>query len=364
MKTLAICSLELKKRGLCEHAIDFVLCNQNLVFGMMDIANPYSKNIDEEDVLIRIEAFSCNYRDKSLILIFNDMCRNKSKNGQLFYTPFGSEFVATVLQVGKRVQTLKVGDRVIPDGAYPIKVDGRMGALPTNCASQRFQVFHWSYLVKVPDEMPNESAASFTIAGQTVFSMIRKLQLKSGEKVLVTAATSNTSLAAISALKGLGVDVYACSTSKSRIETLMSMGVKSFFSSESLKNNPDYLPHFDAVIDPFLDIYFCDVIKLLNIGGRYITCGNYNQNSFFPKSSIVNQDVNSILNHCIINNISIIGNCLGTREDLENAITSYQKGQFDIVIDSVYTETDINSFLSKTFHLTPRFGKVVFKYEL
>lgn len=33
MKTLAICSLELKKRGVCEHAIDFVLCNQKFVFG-------------------------------------------------------------------------------------------------------------------------------------------------------------------------------------------------------------------------------------------------------------------------------------------------------------------------------------------
>lgn len=362
MKTLAICSLELRKRGLCEHAIDFVLCNQNFVFGMMDTANPYSGNIDEEDVLIRVEAFSCNYRDKSLILMFNEICKNKSGNGRLFYTPFGSEFVATVLQVGRKVQTLKVGDRVIPDGAYPIKVDGRMGALPTNCASQRFQVFHWSYLVKVPDEMPNEKAASFTIAGQTVFSMIRKLQLRSGERVLVTAATSNTSLAAISALKGLGVDVYACSTSMFKKEIFMSMGVKSLLSSESLKDNPDCLPHFDAVIDPFLDIYFCDVIKRLNIGGRYITCGNYNQNSFFEKSNIVNQDVNSILNYCIINNISIIGNCLGTREDLENAIISYQKGQFDILIDSVYTDADINSFLSKTFHLAPRFGKVVFKY--
>ncbi len=33
------------------------------------------------------------------------------------------------------------------------------------------------------------------------------------------------------------------------------------------------------------------------------------------------------------------------------------------LINSVYTETDINSFISKAFHLTPRFGKVVYKYK-
>lgn len=43
-----------------------------------------------------------NYRDKSLTLMFNEDYEKKVKNRRLFYTAFRSEFVAIVLQVGKK----------------------------------------------------------------------------------------------------------------------------------------------------------------------------------------------------------------------------------------------------------------------
>lgn len=172
MRTLAICASGFRTSESCEVLVDLALCDQNLIFGMIHTKKSYSKKLREEEVLVKVDAFSCSYRDKSLILMFNETCKKESNNERLFYAPFGSEFVGTILKVGKKVSAFKVGDRVIPDGAYPIKIDGNMGALPTNHASQRFQVFHWSYLIKVPDEMPDEKAASFTIAAQTVFSMI------------------------------------------------------------------------------------------------------------------------------------------------------------------------------------------------
>ena len=48
-------------------------------------------------------------------------------------------------------------------------------------------------------------------------------------------------------------------------------------------------------------------------------------------------------------------------ELLNEKRVNYVNIQF--LINSVYTETDINSFISKAFHLTPRFGKVVYKYK-
>ena len=129
----------------------------------------------------------------------------------------GSEFVGEVAAVGADVTGLALGDRVMGDNHYIGAGDaGRDYAegVPTNAASQEYQVFHPAKLIAVPPEMPDEVAAAFSIGAQTAYSMVRKLALPYGGHVLVTAARSNTSLFVISALKQLGVNVYATSTSR------------------------------------------------------------------------------------------------------------------------------------------------------
>lgn len=366
METLTICSPSLTQKEICIYSTNFLLCKQNISFALLkEEPHKYlSTKLPDEHILVRIKAFSCNFRDKAFVLLFYKWCEEKASSGNLSYAAFGSEFIGEIVRIGDKVPSFHVGDRVIPDGAYPDKINDSLGGLPTNHASQRLLLFHWSELIKIPDDMTDEIAASFTIGAQTSFSMIRKAAVKPFDKVLVTAPTSNTSLAVISALNSLNAEVYACSSSMANIDRLKELKVKEVFKKKDFSGNTNNFPLFNVVIDPFFDLYFSHVIEQITPGGRYVTCGMYMQSHLFKKGNFTPpKHMFQILQHCMINNISIIGNCLGTRADLENAIESYQRGEFNIQMDSVYTGREILPFLSKTFHIFPRFGKVAYKYS-
>ncbi|HEX5875774.1 MAG TPA: medium chain dehydrogenase/reductase family protein, partial [Pyrinomonadaceae bacterium] len=140
----------------------------------------------ESSVLIKIRAFSCNYRDMNLI--FSAL---KKGPGESFFS-IGSEFVGDVLEIGSKVTSVEVGDRVIGDCFYHGggRTPARQGVV-TNHASKEYQVVAESKIIRIPDPMPDDVAASFTIGAQTTYSMVRKLNLEPGANVLVTAAKSN-----------------------------------------------------------------------------------------------------------------------------------------------------------------------------
>ncbi|WP_257668513.1 MDR/zinc-dependent alcohol dehydrogenase-like family protein [Parapedobacter tibetensis] len=367
METVAVCSSNFKKNERCLDYIEFEMCDSVIPIALLDVDQSFEK-VPEDGVVVEINAFSCNYRDKSIVIHSNDKCRNQSVSGNLYYYPVGSEFVGKVVEIGNEVKHLRIGDRVIPDGAYPLKADGTFGGLPTNCASQRFQMLSQAYLKKIPDTMSDEVAAAFTIAGQTVYSMLRKLDLKFGQSILVTAATSNTSLAVISALRKYNVNIYACSTSDANFDKLKELGVNECITKSSLESRETALltssfGGFDAVIDPFFDLYLYPVFGHIKNGGKYITCGLYAQNGKFENQNKQQLDFGMFLGTSISQNISIIGNCLGTTSDLDMALKDFEAGIFDIRIDSVWDKSNLLHFFQKTFHQVPRLGKVIFKYD-
>jgi NADPH:quinone reductase-like Zn-dependent oxidoreductase len=321
-------------------------------------------------VLVKVRAFSCNYRDRALILSITMMPKGAS------YRCFGSEFVGEVLAVGDDVISFKEGDRVMANNHYPhSSVDGIHPGIPTNFASKRYQVLHESKLIKVPSEMPNKVAAAFSLTAQTTYSMIRKLNLKEGDKVLITSAKSNTSLSIISALSKYGVNVYATSRSLRFERELKSLGVKeliqvdpnaeTFSENEKLKDVISNIGLFNAIIDPFSDLHLGKAVEMLEFDGKYITCGLFDQSSAITgkQFSYRGKSLNEILTTLIGRNISLIGNCLGQTQDLQNAIEDHRIGAFNTFIDSVFYDDQIGAFFNQTFNEEMRFGKVVYMYE-
>ncbi len=365
MRVIAICNKHIKNTFRDIDIKDFVLDGENISVAQLNVPDLDSKKyFRENSVLLKIRAFSCNYRDKALIHLLNEKCKLLSGNNNYFYSPIGSDFVADVLEVGPTVKTLKIGDRVMADCTYHLRADGSFGGVPTNYASQELQILSENQLIKVPNEMPDEVAASFTIAAQTVYSMVRKLELKKGENVLVTAATSNTSLATLSVLKNLPINIYTISSKGNSAYSL----IKDVAKSATIISLSDLLENkikvkFDAVIDPFVDIYFEKIVKFLNFNSRYISCGMYKQHLSFEEVNTENENKSlyAPLIMCSMLNASFIGNCLGTREDLERAINDFSHGRFNINIDSIYSPTDYLDFLNKTFSPDKQ-GKVVLKY--
>ncbi|MEM9824699.1 MAG: zinc-binding alcohol dehydrogenase family protein, partial [Bacteroidota bacterium] len=266
--------------------------NKNLITcGLLEMKDTYfdgNQADNRNKVWIRKKAFSCNYRDKALIIQAKHSIDSFSKKKKAKYYTLGSEFVGEVVDMGADVQGLQIGDHVIGNGNYPFSgYDKVAPGVPTNHGSKELEKFHFSKVIRVPKSMPLEVAASFPIGGQTTYSMIRKLNLKAGEKVLVTAATSNTSLFAINALRRLPVEVYAVTTResfKSRLEQLgvqqvfvVERGLKSLIEDQAIGSFIKANGGFNAVIDPFFDIYLGQAMDVIAMEGRYVTCGMYAQ---------------------------------------------------------------------------------------
>ncbi|MBD2395830.1 zinc-binding alcohol dehydrogenase family protein [Cyanobacterium aponinum FACHB-4101] len=323
----------------------------------------------QDHVLIKIKGFSCNYRDKTLIL------QTATAGVDNRFNAVGSDWVAEVVDFGSNVTDLQKGDRIINNNAYPDSgVKGLFEGVPTNHGSKEYRVLHRAKLMKIPPQMPDEVAAAFSIGAQTTYSMIRRLTLSQGENVLVTAAKSNTSLFAIQGLQKHNVNVYASTTSRKFEQELLDMGVKKvvlidpnspkLMSEETIASLKQEITGFDGIIDPFFDVHCDKLIPALNVWGRYITCGLYNQ-----YSHLTGEEFNSIgltptsMVNMMINNIQIMGNCIGLTSDLEDAIADYVSGKLKVNIDSVFTGNQVAEFFERTYNAKDRFGKVVYCYD-
>ncbi|HEV3051115.1 MAG TPA: alcohol dehydrogenase catalytic domain-containing protein, partial [Longimicrobium sp.] len=168
-------------------------------------------------VCVRVDALSCNYRDKAFIAGAPPAQAGRAAG-------IGSEFCGTVVWAGHAATAVAAGDRVMGQNHYTgggFEEEGVREGIPTNSASEGFLILHERKLVRVPDAMPTDVAAAFTLGAQTAYSMARRLSVPPGAAVLVTSGRSNTSLFLIPALRSLGARVFATTTSGDCAERLM-----------------------------------------------------------------------------------------------------------------------------------------------
>ncbi|WPL16506.1 putative alcohol dehydrogenase [Thiorhodovibrio winogradskyi] len=372
MRNFAICGTEAVQAQATNASLGSVTMEGvEVLCGILETPEPSFDPTGEHraHVLVRTLAFSCNYRDKALIL---RMATSGQTRG--FYT-IGSEFVGVVEAVGAEVTDLAPGERVMGDNAYPDSgVPGLAPGIPTNHGSRERQVLHRRKLARVPPEMSDEVAAAFSIGGQTTYSMIRKLELPAGARVLVTAAKSNTSLFALAALAGRGYEVYAQSTSDRFASEL-----EQFDIAELIVADPRQAPlgehpriravqeagGFHGVIDPFFDLYLPHMPPVMAPGGRYVTCGMYDQYLAMVgrEPPAMPAAASTVMTLTMLKNLSLIGNCIGLTSDLERALADQAAGRLPVLVDRVLRGNDTAAFLERTYLSPDRLGKVVYRYD-
>ena len=334
--------------------------------------SPLRVDLESEDrrrsIVVRVEAFSCNYRDKIQPLALG------TGHGVGWHY-IGSDFVGEVVAVGSDVSELQVGDRVIPNGAYgPDCMDEGRPGLATSQASRTLLVIPAGRVVPIPKEMGDLEAAAFSVGAQTTMAMARRAAARDGERALVLSAQSNTSLFAVQVLAARGVEVCGVSGSERGRELLASLGVRHQFVvpwGESPLQNTDLrawieaVGGMDVVIDPFADLNGRYAPLLLRNGGRYVTCGVLNQGQ--PMSASERRpagvEESNFWRSVVVGNVSLLGSCLGTREDLVGGLEEWKCGRLRPVLDSHFAGTDASAFLERTFVDRERLGKVVFRYD-
>jgi len=310
-------------------------------------------------VLVKKEGFSLNYRDLGIIQNAWEMLKHKNVDG---YYAIGSDFCGRVVKMGKNVKNLKIGDRVIGDCTFPFVEEGIAPGIPTNHSSKELEALHYKKLKKIPENISVETASGMSIGTQTTMSMIKKANIQDGANVLVTSVTSNTSLFILSFLKHKNCNVYGLSYSGEKQDAVK----KEFpFLKEIFSFKDNAIPkdlQFDAILDPFIDTYLDKLVMHLNYNAKYVTCGIFNQSleKFGSESSFKN--VSEIMVNLLFKNASIVGNCLGSVENLNDGIDLLSDNQAKLVIDSSYDEDSFKEFVDKSFG-PDRFGKTVMVYE-
>jgi NADPH:quinone reductase-like Zn-dependent oxidoreductase len=377
MRALAICGVDVPKLQPGNHSFARIEVNAvPVTCGIVETTRPAFDAEAPENchhVLVHVEAFSCNYRDRALVL-----WAARSSPPNRFYA-IGSEFAGVVVAVGTGVSRVRVGDQVIGDNHYAPPAAGRPSAparpgIPTNQASHEYLVLREEKVQTVPRSMPTPIAAAFSVGAQTTYSMVRKLDLASGSPVLVTGATSNTSLFAIRALKAAGMMVYAATTSTTFDDALRQVGADevfhvdlrapSFTEHEQIRTAVRTVGGFAGCIDPYFDLYLTRIVGLLAPGGRYVTCGFFDQHLAITREPFPGHapDYGAVMQLAMVRNISLIGNCVGTSADLQRAVGDYAAGRLDVAIDRTYTDGDAAPFVARTFTDRTRLGKVVYQY--
>lgn len=380
MRSVVVCGSKVKELLLDNKTIKAVeLRGVRVSFGLINVPPPLFDPGDPNQrqcVLIKVKAFSCNFRDVGVI--FGAL---RDGGDHSFYA-VGSEFVAEVVATGAAVTDLRVGDRVLGNNCYlgdGVSCDGAAGGLPTNQASKEYLVLHRTKVCKVPDGMPNTVAAAFSLGFQTVYSIIRKLSVEKDAHVLVTSARSNTSLFAISALRERKARIYATTSSKRFAGVLGEMGVEELIqvdlnpragegrgnAFEKLRRVSDRIGGFDYVIDPFFDLHLPLALNFMKPGAKYATCGLASTAEELAGSrfALPMPTMTEVLSRCLVMNYQLISSCLGSTVDLQEALRDYEAGKVDVIVDSVYRGDEVGDFFQRTFESPERFGKVIYEYE-
>lgn len=370
MRSVAVCGDEVRQLHPLNDSFAVVpVHNVPATFAMLELPDPPWKPDDPDNkrrVLVRVRAFSCNFRDRAQIV---KVARTRPHHR--FYV-IGSEFAGQVVAVGPEVTRVRVGDRVMGDNSWPnLEPEGWRRGVPTNHASREYLVLREEKLARIPDRMPDEMAAAFSIGAQTAYAMVARLDLCEGSHVLVTAARSVTSQFTIAALRRHGLAVHAVTSSDPPPQRLRELGVERIYQVE--RGTADFLAYdeialaaealdgFDAVVDPFFDLHLRRVLPVLARGGCYITCGFFTQ-SQDDLCRVPATDFLEVMQIAMLRNVQLMGHCTGSTVDLQRALIDYEAGHIPVPLDSVFRAGDLRAYIERSFTSRERCGKAVYAY--
>lgn len=230
------------------------------------------------DVIVRVAATAVN---------FHDIFTRRGMPGIKIPLPVvvGSDIAGTITTLGEGVAGWSVGDRVLVD---PVIRDGtHFGMLGEVADGGRAEFCRVpaNQLIRVPDGVSLEDAASLPLAYGTAHRMmITRGRVAAGEKVLILGASGGVGVACVQLAKLLGAEVVACASSAGKLERLMALGadhginyaeVKFLDTVRSLFGKPRITGGggVDVVVNFTGGDTWLDTQKCVRVGGRILTCG-------------------------------------------------------------------------------------------
>jgi len=229
----------------------------------------------------------------------------------------GTEFAGEIEAVGKSVSSLKVGERVF---GFDDQGSG---------SHAQYMTLKENKVIIIPDNISYEQAAASSEGAHYAYSSIKKVNIRSGQKVLIYGASGAVGTAAVQLLKYFDVNVTAVCNTK-HMELVKSLGankVIDYTKEDFTKDEEKYNFVFDAVGKS--SFFKCK--PLLQSGGIYISSdlGYMAQNIFLPI-------ITPIIKPMLGNKKTISPIPIDIRESLLLIKELMEQGKFKAVIDRKY----------------------------
>jgi NADPH:quinone reductase-like Zn-dependent oxidoreductase len=236
------------------------------------------------DVLLEMRAASLNYRD--LVVM-------RGQHGKMVQPPLIplSDGVGVVVETGKDVAGFKIGDRVCPafyqhwqGGPPPADLEvGRLGG-PLDGVLASHCVFPASTLVRVPDHLSDEEAATLPCAGVTAWSALSEpAPIRPGETALILG-TGGVALMALSLAKASGARTIITTSGPSKAEKVRELGADIVIDRSAEENWAQTVRKATGGIgcDRVLELGGAETlaasIKAVRTGGTIVLIGNVTGN--------------------------------------------------------------------------------------
>lgn len=236
------------------------------VLQLKEVEKPTPK---EDEVLVRVYASTVNRTDCAML-------RAKPFIMRFFTGLFkpnksipGTDFAGKIEAVGKNVASFKIGNRV-----FGFDDSG------LNSKAQFMVISETKALATIPNGLSYEQAAASIEGAHYAYNFINKIDLKSGQKVLVNGATGAIGSAAVQLLKYYGANLTAVSNTKN-LELVKLIGAEKVidYTKEDFTNSGE---KYNYVFDTVGKSSFAKCKPLLEPGGVYISSelGSMSQNPF------------------------------------------------------------------------------------
>jgi NADPH:quinone reductase-like Zn-dependent oxidoreductase len=224
----------------------------------------------DNEVLIKIHATSVNYGDTlarnlgnigpggmNMPFLFWVLARtvfgaSKPKNPIL-----GNEFAGEIESVGKDVTRFKKGDQVFGSRGMSMRANAEFLCVPED-----------SLLTAKPANVSYEEASVIPGGALTALTLLRKVNIQKGQKVLILGASGSIGAAALQLAKHYGAEVTGvCGTP--RIEMVKALGADKVidYTKEDFTQGKET---YDLIIDVLGRSSFSACRPVLNPGGRVL----------------------------------------------------------------------------------------------
>ena len=225
--------------------------NYNSNIEIIEVEKP---KLQDKSVLVEVHAAGINPIDNILHAGYLQQMLELS-----FPHIMGYDVSGIVVEVGKDVRSVKVGDEVF---ARPNQEDA--GSIA------EFARVHENELAIKPKNMSHIDAASVPLAGLTAWqALVTKGNINRGDKVLIHAGSGGVGTFAIQIAKYFGAEVTTTTSSKNE-DLVKSLGADLVidYTTQSFENE---LSNYDLVIDAIGGDTLTKSFKVLKKGGRLVS---------------------------------------------------------------------------------------------